>query len=215
MADENNQEQQFLNPSRRSYVYESSKGTRGNKRVIFIVIGIIILIALVVAAIIATGGKGESEKNITPTPSKPTETPTPSPTTAPTPTGGKTTPTATPKASPTPTKATPTSKVSTTPTGTSSTTLDRSNLKVAVLNGSGEAGAATKASDALKKLGYEVVSSGNADNFDYETTTIQIKSAKKSYLDMLKTDLSDTYTIGSATPDYTGNSDAVVIVGKK
>jgi hypothetical protein len=33
---------------------------------------------------------------------------------------------------------------------------------------------------------------------------------------MLKTDLSDTYTITSATADYTGTSaDAVVIVGKK
>ena len=103
-----------------------------------------------------------------------------------------------------------------TPTPTSSSGVERSNLDVAVLNGSGEAGAATKASDALKKLGYNVVSSGNADNFDYATTQIQVKSTKKAYLNMLKTDLSDTYTITSATADYTGTSaDAVVIVGKK
>lgn len=213
MADENSQEQQFLNPSRRSYVYETSKGPRGNKRVIFIIIGIIILIALVIFAVIATGGKGESEKTVNPTPSQPTATSSPTPSEAPTPTGGKTTPTPTTKASPTPAKGTPTPKVTVNPTNTSG--LDRANLKVAVLNGSGEAGAATKASDALKKLGYDVVSSGNADNFDYETTTIQVKSTKKTYLDMLKTDLSDTYSIGSATADYTGDSDAVVIVGKK
>lgn len=213
MADENSQEQQFLSPSRRSYVYESSKGSRGNKRVIFIVIGIIILIALVAIAVIATGGKGENEKNLTPTPAQPAATFTPAPTETPTPTDGKTTPTPSPKASPTPAKGSPTPKISVIPTGTSG--LDRANLKVAVLNGSGEAGAATKASDALKKLGYDVVSSGNADNFDYETTTIQVKSTKKSYLDMLKTDLSDSYTVGTATADYTGDSDAVVIVGKK
>ncbi len=210
MADENSQEQQFLNPSRRSYVYESSRGSRGNKRVIFIIIGIIILVALVAFAVIATGGKGENEKNLTPTPAQPTATPSPSPTETPTPTSGKTIPTPTSKITPTPSKGVPT------PTGsTKASTLDRANLTVAVLNGSGEAGAATKASDALKKLGYDVVSSGNADNFDYETTTIQVKSTKKNYLDLLKSDLSDTYTVGAATADYTGNSDAVVIVGKK
>lgn len=214
MADENSQGEQFLNPSRRSYVYESSrKGSSNNKRVLFIVGGIIILIALVAFAVIATGGKGEGEKTLTPTIAEPTSTPIPSPSQTPTPTEGKTTPTVTPKASPTPAKGTPT------PTGTSSTDktsgLDRANLKVAVLNGSGEAGAATKASDALKKLGYDVVSSGNADNFDYTDTQIQVKSTKKTYLSLLKSDLSGTYTIGSATADYTGTSaDAVVIVGK-
>lgn len=215
MAEENSQGEQFLNPSRRSYVYESSrKGSGNNKRMFLIIGGIIILIALVAIAVVATGGKGESEKNLTPTPTISTDTPTPSPSQTPTPTGGKTTPTPTPKASPTPAKGTPT------PTGTSSTTdktsgLDRANLKVAVLNGSGEAGAATKASDALKKLGYDVVSSGNADNFDYTDTQIQVKSTKKTYLTLLKSDLSGTYTIGSATADYTGtDADAVVIVGK-
>lgn len=207
MAEENANEQ-FLNPSRRSYVYESSKSSGNKKRVLLIVAGIIILIALVVFAVIATGGKGESEKNLTPTPAQATATPTPSPSETPTPTSGKTTPSPTPKTSPTPAKGTPT------PTGTSGT-LDRSNLKVKILNGSGVAGAATKASDALKKLGYDIVSSGNADNFDYTDTTIQVKSTKKTYLSQLKTDLSDTYTIGSATADYTGtDADAVVIVGK-
>lgn len=209
MADDNSQDEQLSNPSRRSYVYESSRGSKTNKRVIFIVIGLIILIALVAFAVIATGGKGENEKNLTPTPAKVTDTPIPTATETPTPTGGKTSPTPTTKTTPTPAKGTPT------PTG-SATSLDRSLLKVAVLNGSGEAGAATKASDALKKLGYDVVSSGNADNFDYADTQIQVKSTKKNYLSQLKSDLSDTYTIGSATADYTGtDADAVVIVGKK
>lgn len=213
MSDENNQQESFLNPSRRSYVYESSRNSGNKKRIILIVIGIIILIGLVALAVIATGGKGETEKNLTPTPTQVVETPTQTPTEAPTLTPAKGTPTPTPKPT---SKVTPTpAKVTPTPTGTASG-LDRANLNVAVLNGSGEAGAATKASDALKKLGYTVVSSGNADNFDYATTEIQVKSTKKSYLDMLKSDLSDIYTITAATADYTGTSaDAVVIVGKK
>ncbi len=211
MAEESNSSESFLNPSRRSYVYESSRNSGNKKRIILIVIGILILIGLVALAVVATGGKGETEKNLTPTPTQVTETPSPTPTQEPSPTT-TVTPTSTPK---------PTSKVTPTPakgtpTPTSSSGVERSNLDVAVLNGSGEAGAATKASDALKKLGYNVVSSGNADNFDYATTQIQVKSTKKAYLNMLKTDLSDTYTITSATADYTGTSaDAVVIVGKK
>lgn len=208
MAEESNQET-FLNPSRRSYVYETSRGGSGSKkRVILIIIGVIILVALVAYAVIATGGKGEIEPNLTPAPTEPlVETPTPA-TETPTPTEADETPTPTAKASPTPGKGTPT------PTGTSG--LERSSLKVAVLNGSGVAGAATKMSDALKDLGYDVVSSGNADNFEYEETEIQVKSTKKSYLSQLESDLEDDYTIGSATSDYAGTAaDAVVIVGKE
>ena len=206
MAEENNPNETFLNPSRRSYVYESSKNSGNKKRIILIFIGVLILVALVAFAIIATGGKGESEKDITPTPTESVISPTTVPTEA---------VTETPKTSPTPTtKTTPTP--TTTSTTDKKTGLDRADLTVAVENGSGVAGAATKMSDALKKLGYDVVSSGNADTFDYESTEIQVKSTKKSYLPLLKSDLSTDYTIGSATSDYTGSdADAVVIVGKK
>lgn len=207
MAEENNQET-FLNPSRRSYVYESSRGSGSRKRVILIIIGIIILVALVAYAVIATGGKGEGDLDLTPAPTQPlVETPTPISET-PSPTEADETPTPTSKVTPTPAKGTP--------SPTSASGLERSNLKVAVQNGSGVAGAATKMSDALKKLGYDVVSSGNADNFDYAETEISVKSTKKAYLDMLETDLEDDYTIGSATSTYTGtDADAVVIVGKE
>lgn len=219
MAEENNSGESFLNPSRRSYVYESSRSSGNKKRGILIVIGIIILLALVAFAVVATGGKGESDVIPTPTPQPlptPTSIPTPSPTENLTPT---------PKVSPTSSKTTPSPspKTTVTPTTTSTsstvdkaTGLDRANLKVAVQNGSGIAGAATKGSDILKKLGYNVVSSGNADNFDYEKTEIQVKSTKKSYLNLLKSDLSDDYTIGTATSDYTGtDADAVIIIGKE
>ncbi len=207
MAEDTPQNESFLNPSRRSYVYESSKGSGNKKRVILIILGVIVLVALVAYAVIATGGKGELEEALTPTPTTIQETPTPTiaeatptPEVSPTPTG---------KTSPTPSKGTPT------PTKTSGSDLEKSNLSLEVLNGSGVAGAATKMSDILKKLGYEVASSGNADNFEYEKTEIQLKSTKKAYLQTLKDDLGDDYTIGSATSDYTGDADGVVIVGKE
>lgn len=207
MADET-----FLSPTRRSY-YESSRNSGNRMRIILIIIGIIILVALIAFAAIATGGKGEDELTATPTQSAPTETPTPTPDEEPTPTE-KSTPTPTGKSTPTPGKGTPT------PTGTTSVDkssgLDRADLKIAVQNGGGVAGAATKASNLLKGLGYDVVSSGNADNFDYETTTIQVKSTKKAFLDLLKKDLAGEYTIGSATSNYTGtDADAVIIVGQE
>lgn len=207
------EESSFLNPTRRSYVYESSRGGSGNRnRIILIVAGIIILVALVAFAVIATGGQGENEENLTPTQALPTDSPTPT-IEEPTPTEAGT-PSPTPRRSPTPGKGTPT------PTGTSSVDkasgLDRADLTIIVQNGSGVAGAATKASDLLKDLGYDVVSSGNADNFEYEETEINVRSTKKNFLELLKKDLSGEYTIGSATSTYSGTeADAVVIIGQE
>lgn len=207
MADES-----FLNPSRRSYPYEGSRNNSGNKaRVILIVIGIVILLSLVAFAVIATGGKGEGD--LTPTPEQ--NTPTPTIQEEPTPTE-EITPTVTPKASPTSGKGTPTPTSSNSKSIDKASGLDRADLKVAVQNGGGIAGAATKASNLLKGLGYDVVSSGNADNFDYEKTEISVKTTKKAFADLLKKDLADEYTIGSVTTNYTGtDADAIIIVGQE
>lgn len=94
--------------------------------------------------------------------------------------------------------------------------LDRSELSVTIQNGSGEAGVAGEASDILTNLGYDVVSTGNAENFDFENVTIQVKSASSEFLDLLKKDLGGSYTIKSATSDLDNSfsSDALVIIGK-
>ncbi len=192
-----------FNPSRRSYVYETSKSSGNKSRIILIIIGVIILIALVAFAVVATGGKGEdteiapTESIEKPTPTEPAETPTP-----------EESPTETPTTTPTVTK--------TTPSPTLSAGLDRSDLSIEIQNGSGVAGAATKMSDKLKALGYDISSTGNADNFDYEETVIQVTSSKKAYLDMLKKDLSGDYTIESATADLTdSDAEALIIIGKE
>ena len=68
----------------------------------------------------------------------------------------------------------------TTSTIDKATGLDRANLTIAVKNGSGVTGAAAKASNFLKDLGYTVSSTGNADNSDYENTVIEVKSTNKT-----------------------------------
>lgn len=132
-------------------------------------------------------------------------------------------PTSIPQDSPTPTKKpTPTPTITPTPKPTTNpvdkeTGLDRSKLSIEVLNGSGVAGTAGKARDLLKDLGYNVTSVGNADNFDYEKTVIEVKSAKSDYLPLLKKDLSQDYSFGttSAALSTTASADARVIVGKQ
>jgi|GEM_PF-1237924 len=128
-------------------------------------------------------------------------------------------PTDTPAPSDSPTPAvtsTPTPK----PTGNPvdrATGLDRSSVSVEVLNGSGIAGVAGKMSDTLKSFGYKVSSTGNADNFDFANTEIHVKSASSSFLSLIKSDLSSSYTIGNAASDLDSSAaaDIRVIVGKQ
>lgn len=96
------------------------------------------------------------------------------------------------------------------------TGLDRSLLSIAVRNGSGEVGSASKASDVLKSFGYHVVSVGNADSFDFQNLSIELKTTKSQYLDLLKKNLGLSYTIGSASANLSASAsaDAVVTVGK-
>lgn len=142
--------------------------------------------------------------------------------------GSKPTPTPTAEVFPTdtpfPTEETsPTPKASGTPAATPTTAsvdkttgLDRSKLSVSVKNGSGIVGAASKMSDYLKGLGYDVTSVGNADNFDYENISISINSDFSKYLSLLKSDIGKQYTVGSTSADLSASSsaDAVVIIGK-
>ena len=48
-----------------------------------------------------------------------------------------------------------------------------------MLNGNGAKGVASKAANTLESQGFKVVSVGNADNFDYDTTTIKYPKDKR------------------------------------
>lgn len=94
--------------------------------------------------------------------------------------------------------------------------LDRGKLSVTVENGSGIEGAAGKVGNMLKDLGYNVTSTGNADNYNYQGVAIKVKKGKSNFMDLLKKDLSKEYTIKSTSSDLSldSPSDALVIIGK-
>lgn len=99
---------------------------------------------------------------------------------------------------------------------TSDEDLEKSDLTVDVLNGSGVAGAAGGVAATLRSAGYTIGSTGNGDNFDYEGITIVIKSDKKAFLKLLQADLEDVAS-GSAITSETSDdisADAEVIVGQ-
>ena len=94
--------------------------------------------------------------------------------------------------------------------------LDRSKLSITVLNGSGVEGTAGKAANILKDFGYNVASTGNADNYNYTGVTIKVKPDQSNFLNLLKQDLAKEYTIKSTSSDLSPDSstDALIIIGK-
>lgn len=182
-----------------------TKSPKKSKRFLFLVVAIVIIIAVFFLGSNFLGSKNKKENSqITPTPTEfqiPTDTPAPSSTEE---------PTLTPKPTSSPTPKTASNPID------KATGLDRSKLSVEVQNGSGVIGAAKKAADFLKSLGYNVVSTGNADNTNYSNVTVQVKSSGSDYLTLLKKDLSASYTIGSSSSDLSASSsaDALVIIGK-
>lgn len=117
------------------------------------------------------------------------------------------TPTLTPTPTPTP---------SLTPTPTIDPNLKRSDIKLAVQNGTQTTGLAKDVADSLEKLGYKNVGKSNADRDDYEQTVLRIKGEKKNYLQIILADLrekTENPTVEALTED--NNFDLIIILGKK
>lgn len=173
---------------------------KGPKKLIFLFLAVVVALLVLFNAVKFVASKFQKA---TPTPT-PVEVATESPS-----------PTPQESTSPLPSD---TPKPSTKPTSSidSATGLDRSKLSVTVENGSGEAGVGAKGSTFLKNLGYDVISTGNADNFNFTNVTIQVKASQKAYLPLLNKDLSTSYSVGSTSADLTATSsaDALVIIGK-
>ncbi|MBI4084601.1 MAG: LytR C-terminal domain-containing protein [Candidatus Levybacteria bacterium] len=178
-----------------------TKTSRRPRMIVFVLLFLAILGITIYLGSSFLGSK-EKKEETTPTPF-PTSTPLPTDTPTPSvsPTGEK-------KETPTPTKrpAKP----------TSASDLDRSSLSISVQNGSGAKGVAAEMATFLKDLGYSIAATGNADTFDYANVTIKVKSGQTKYLQQLKKDLADSYTVDSATSDLSASesADAVVIIGK-
>lgn len=93
--------------------------------------------------------------------------------------------------------------------------LERADLKVQVLNGTGEAGAAGTGKDLLEALGYEEVDTSNADSYDYELTEVALKEGKEDYFEILKGDLKESYEVASESSllEEDSDFDSVVTLG--
>lgn len=120
---------------------------------------------------------------------------------------------------PTPTIETslsPTSPPEETPTPTEEVTLDPSAYTVQVLNGSGVIGVSTEVKNLLEAEGFEKVTTGNADNYDYTATIIRHKSSVPSQIVPFLSEVLSEYDIEESDPLTTDESyDVLIIVGKK
>ena len=102
------------------------------------------------------------------------------------------------------------------PTPTPTPAFTREELKIKILNGSGTKGKAGVVKDVLTEKKYLEIVTGNADNFDYKITEIQVKKTKKEAADYILEDLKD-YTqqpTVSETLDDKELPDVVIIVGQ-
>lgn len=95
--------------------------------------------------------------------------------------------------------------------------FSKKDLKISVLNGSGIAGLAGKAKTFLEGLGYQVVNTGNAEVFTYETTEVSIKEDKQMFLADIVKSLGEKYTLSAKNPTLDSKSefDVVIKLGKK
>lgn len=101
------------------------------------------------------------------------------------------------------------------PTATPTLSVKREEIKIKVLNGSGTKGKASDVKDILNKKGYQEILTGNADNFDYETTEIKIKKSEQEIQNLIKNDLKDYVSnIKFKELDEKEASDVIIIVGK-
>ena len=183
--------------------YASPEIPKKPKKFIYLIIFLVILVCFFLIKNLFFGSSEQKETSVvTPTPTE-FQFPTDTPAASISPTSGPNQPTAVPTVKP----INPIDQ---------STGLDRSTLSIKVQNGSGETGVAAKGADVLKSFGYKITSTGNADNYNYENVTIQVKSTKSNFLALLKKDLGFSYTVGSASADLSSDStsDALVIIGK-
>lgn len=125
-----------------------------------------------------------------------------------------------PSARPTPTNTPiPGPKFSPTPLPTvipTPTPLNKADLKIQILNGSGTTGVATRAQVFLTEDGWVIDTVANADRYDYENTQIKIKKSKEVFAEMLKTKLSEKYAVADVIGELSEDNsvDAIVIIGK-
>lgn len=102
------------------------------------------------------------------------------------------------------------------PSPTPTPAFTREELKIKVLNGSGTPGKASVVKNILKEMKYLEIVTGNADNFDYKITEIQVKKTKKEAANYILQDLKDYTSQPKILEDLDEKElpDVVIIVGQ-
>lgn len=93
--------------------------------------------------------------------------------------------------------------------------FNKASLKLKVLNGSGIAGKAGSIKEILKEKGYGEIITGNAENFNFEKTELQVKPSKKEAINLLKKDLADYVELKTIKNlEENSSADIILIIGK-
>lgn len=103
------------------------------------------------------------------------------------------------------------------PTASPSSQLKLKKYKVWILNGSGKAGEAKKASNLLEEKGFNISKTENADNYDYENTIIKAKKkVEQEFIDKIKEELKTEYKISEdENLEASESADVIIIIGKE
>ncbi len=119
-----------------------------------------------------------------------------------------------------PTKVSEVSKIeathspATTATATPEAEIVLSKYNIKILNGSGIAGEATRMKTFLEAADFTVLSTGNADSYDFMTTEITYSPEVSSgWLSKLKTELAKKYVIKEAVSGKVTGADVEIVVG--
>ena len=92
--------------------------------------------------------------------------------------------------------------------------IERDEIKIQILNGSGISGAAGDLREEMEDLGYSDIVVGNASNQDYETTEVTFsEELSQGVRDEIIAKLEDVYQSVDTGTGSTGDYDIVIITG--
>lgn len=98
---------------------------------------------------------------------------------------------------------------------TTAPAIDKSTIRIEVLNGSGVKNSAQAVSDQLTTAGFTILYTGNANKFTYQTSIVYFKSGKDAEANLVKDSLTGrTVTIEESNSVVGSKYDIVVVVGK-
>jgi hypothetical protein len=92
----------------------------------------------------------------------------------------------------------------------------RNRPTIKLLNGCGRAGMAERMQPPLRRAGFDVLDTGNADRFDYEQTVVRDRSGKAGAATKLSDWLQAEYGVGEVRDDRVPvpEADLILILGR-